>query len=88
MASLQEQVSAAVRALYGAQDAAQQQMANQWLIDFQQSEQAWHIPFVLLVPEQPDEVQFFAATLLVRKIRMEWVKLDQASRQELAQAVR
>jgi transportin-3 len=83
-----EQVSAAVHALYGAHDPSQQQQANQWLLSFQKSEQAWRVPFVLLVPEQPDEVQFFAATLLIQKVRTEWVKLDQASKQDLSQAIR
>ena len=79
--------AAAVQALYGGAPVAQAQ-ANQWLTSFQQSPEAWHVPFVLLAPEQPEEVQFFAATLLVRKVRSEWTKLDAGSRQGLSQATR
>ncbi|KAI3438234.1 hypothetical protein D9Q98_000671 [Chlorella vulgaris] len=83
-----EQVVAALHALYHANDTTQQAQANDWLTSFQRSDAAWQVPFVLLVPQQPDEVQFFAATLLVRKVRSEWTKLDAPSRQGLNQAIR
>lgn len=83
-----EQVIAAVRALYHAPDLAQKAQANQWLTSFQHSEEAWQVPFGLLTPAQPDEVQFFAATLLVRKVKSEWSKLDAGNRQGLNQAIR
>jgi hypothetical protein len=83
-----EQVVNAVRALYGAHNPAQQAQANAWLTAFQHSQEAWQVPLVLLAPEQPEDVQFFAATVLVRKVRTEWSKLDADSRQSLQQAIR
>ena len=83
-----EQVVAAVHALYHGANLTQQAQANHWLTAFQQSAEAWQVPFALLVPEQPEEVQFFAATLLVRKVRTDWSKLEAGSRQGLSQAIR
>ena len=83
-----EQVVAAVHALYHGANLTQKAQANHWLTAFQQSTEAWQVPFALLVPEQPEEVQFFAATLLVRKVRTDWCKLDAGSRQGLSQAIR
>lgn len=88
MSSTAEQVVAAVRVLYGPHNAAQQAQANAWLTAFQHSPEAWQVPFALLAPGHPGEVQFFGATLLVRKVRSEWSKLDVGSRQGLGQAIR
>lgn len=82
-----QQVVAAIRALYGANMSAQAQ-ANHWLTAFQHSPEAWQVPFALLAPDQPEEVQFFGCTLLLRKVRSEWSKLDAGSRQGLGQAIR
>lgn len=86
-AALEATAAAAVAALYYP-DPAQQALANQWLTAFQASDDAWRVPFPLLSPGQPQEVQFFAASLLVRKVRSEWARLDPPTRQALGQAIR
>ncbi|KAL4452382.1 hypothetical protein ABPG75_008044 [Micractinium tetrahymenae] len=88
MAGTAEQVVAAVRVLYGPPSVAAQAQANAWLTAFQGRPEAWQVPFELLAPGQPGEVQFFGATVLVRKVRSEWGKLEPGSRQGLSQAIR
>lgn len=79
----------ALQALYSpATSPAQKAQANHWLTAFQRSAEAWQVPFALLAADQAQEVQFFATTLLVRKVRSEWTKLDVGSRQGLGQACR
>ena len=87
MGSSPEQVVAAVQALYSSQP-DQQAHANAWLTSFQRSHEAWQVALHLLAPQQPQEVQFFAATLLVRKVRADWSKLEASTRQGLGQAIR
>ena len=87
-ATTPEQVVAAVHALYGGHGLAAQAAANTWLTGFQASGDAWRLPFALLEAGQPPEVLFFATTLLLRKVRGEWAKLDAPSRQGLAAAIR
>ena len=87
MAEAEQTVKQAVYALYSA-DAVQQAQANQWLTAFQQSNEAWHVSFRLISSDQPQELLFFAATLLVRKVKADWGKLEPLLRQELGQAVR
>lgn len=85
----EQQVVQALQALYSpATSPAQKTQANHWLTAFQHSAEAWQVPFALLAAEQAQEVQFFATTLLVRKVRSEWNKLDAGSRQGLGQACR
>lgn len=83
----EQSVRQAVYALYSS-DAVQQAQANQFLTNFQQSHEAWHVSFRLLAPDQPQELLFFAATLLVRKVKSDWGKLQPGQRQELNQAIR
>lgn len=80
-------VRQAVYALYTG-GAGQQAQANQWLTAFQQSQDAWQVAFRLIAPDQAQEVLFFAAALLVRKVKADWGKLQPSQRQELGQAVR
>ncbi len=77
----------AVYALYSS-DAVQQAQANQWLTSFQHTHDAWHVSFRLVAPDQPQELLFFAVTLLVRKVKADWGKLEPQTRQELNQAIR
>ena len=71
-------IRAAVRTLYGISSPAAQE-ANAFLIEFQQSETAWQIAHGLLQYNEPKEIQFFAASLLVRKFReREWHRTDQS----------
>ncbi len=88
MASTAEQVAAAVCVLYGPPSVAAQAQANAWLTAFQGSAEAWQVPFELLAPGHPGEVQFFGVTVLVRKVRSEWVRLEAGNRQALSQAIR
>lgn len=88
MASTAEQVAAAVRVLYGPHSVAAQAQANAWLTAFQASPEAWQVPFDLLAPGCPGEVHFFGATVLVRKVRSEWGRLEAGNRQALSQAIR
>lgn len=88
MASTAQQVVAAVRVLYGPPSVAAQAQANAWLTAFQGSPDAWQVPFELVAPGQPSEVQFFGTTVLVRKVRSEWGRLEAGDRQGLNQAIR
>jgi hypothetical protein len=54
----------------------QQAAANHWLTAFQRSDDAWAALFQLLAAGEAQEVQFFAASLLVRKVRSDWGRLD------------
>ncbi|GAB4818769.1 hypothetical protein N2152v2_005815 [Parachlorella kessleri] len=87
MAEAEQTVKQAVYALYSA-DAVQQAQANQWLTAFQQSNEAWQVSFRLISRDQPQELLFFAATLLVRKVKADWGRLEPPLRQELGQATR
>jgi hypothetical protein len=71
MASSADSVRQAVLALYRG-DPNQAQEANSWLITFQQSPEAWQTGHALVNTDEPPEIQFFAASLLVRKVRAEW----------------
>jgi len=75
MASSADSVRQAVMALYKG-DPNQAQKANSWLIEFQQSPEAWQTGYALVNTEEPPEIQFFAASLLVRKVRAEWHSTD------------
>ena len=77
----------AVTALYSG-DWAQQTQANAWLASWQQSQEAWAAAFALLAVDQPQDLQFFAATVLARKVKAEWPKLEVGHRQSLNQAIR
>ncbi|XP_038696158.1 transportin MOS14 isoform X2 [Tripterygium wilfordii] len=54
--------------------------ANQWLVQFQQTEAAWEVAISLLTSDQPFiadfEVEFFAAQMLKRKIQNEGHQLQ------------
>lgn len=77
-----------MRVLYGPPSVATQAQANAWLTAFQGSAEAWQVPFELLTPSRPGEVQFFGVTVLVRKVRSEWGRLEAGNRQALSQAIR
>jgi hypothetical protein len=77
MTSSADSVRQAVLALYRG-DQAQQGIANSWLIAFQQSPEAWQTAHALVNKDEPPEIQFFAASLLVRKVRAEFYSTDPA----------
>lgn len=80
-----ESVRQAVLALYRG-NLAQQADANTWLTDFQKSTEAWQTAHELLQQTEPQEIQFFAASLLIRKVRSEWARTDPALQQQLQTA--
>ena len=73
MALSVDSVRAAVVALYRGDP-----QANSYLTSFQNTPEAWHVALALITPNEPPEVQFFAASLLVRKVRAEWHSTDPA----------
>ena len=77
----------AVQSLYS-WDPAQQAQANSWLNEFQATEGAWKAAGAVFQESEPHEVQFFAASLLLRKARTEWGQTDLAARVELRQMFR
>ena len=85
---------AAVAALYGPDLAARQQ-ANLWLNSFAGTAPAWEAALSLLQPAAGGgssggsslEVLFFAANLLLTKIRNDWGKLNQEQREHITLAV-
>lgn len=85
MASSADSVRQAVLALYRG-DPNQAQQANSWLIQFQQSPEAWQTGHALVNADEPPEIQFFAASLLVRKVRAEWHSTDPALQSQLQAA--
>ena len=75
MEELQTQVAQAVHVLNHDSQSCNRVAANQWLIQFQQSDAAWQVATSLLTSSQPHsadfEVEFFAAQILKRKVS-EW----------------
>lgn len=80
----EDTVVQAVIALYTG-NTTQQTQANQWLTSFQQTNEAWQAGLNLLTVNQRPEIQFFAATLLVRKTRSDWGKLEPSTRHAMHQ---
>eukprot|EP00036_Acanthoecidae_sp_10tr_P018639 CAMPEP_0206298314 /NCGR_PEP_ID=MMETSP0106_2-20121207/6625_1 /ASSEMBLY_ACC=CAM_ASM_000206 /TAXON_ID=81532 /ORGANISM="Acanthoeca-like sp., Strain 10tr" /LENGTH=82 /DNA_ID=CAMNT_0053729009 /DNA_START=386 /DNA_END=631 /DNA_ORIENTATION=+ len=57
--------------------------ADQWLVEFQSSEEAW-VTSIHLLESENDEVQGFAANVLLQKARGEASGLPDTSRDELS----
>ena len=64
MSSTADSVRQAILALYRG-DQTQQAIANSWLIEFQQSQEAWQTALALLNKDEPPEIQFFAASCVL-----------------------
>jgi hypothetical protein len=85
MADQLTQVRHAIAALYSsAGDQAAQ--ANLFLQQVQQTEAAWHIGIQLCNVNEPTQVQFFAVSLLLRKVRTCWHATLPSTRQSLCSA--
>ena len=83
----QENVLLAVKMLYGG-PTEQQGAAASWLSAVTHSPQAWHIAWALLGEQGAVEVQFFAANMLLTKVRHDWKRLTPSERTSLIGSVR
>ena len=82
-----ENVLLAIGALYGGQ-ASQQNAASTWLNHVQTSPDAWQIALELLAKQAAIEVHFFAANMLLTKVRHDWTRLQPSKRMSLLGIVR
>lgn len=80
------QLLQAITALYGGAPGAQQQ-ANTWLDSFSKQPAAWEACLALLEARQSPEICFFAANMLLTKVRGEWHKLEEGQRSQMASAI-
>ena len=82
------QLVAAVGTLYGS-DPVSANDANAWLQQVAASPQAWELCLrVLAAPAHGQETLYFAANVLLSKVRREWGDLPQDTRTHLTQAMR
>lgn len=79
------QVHAAISALYGS-DASQQKSANDFLVAFAATGQAWETSLQLVGTSDPS-VQYFGANMLYGKVKSDWSTLPEAHRAEFVSAV-
>ena len=84
MSSVQE-VHAAIQALYG-QNAAQQKQANEFLVRFAATPQAWEVS-LQLVAVNDSAVCYFGANMLYGKCKSDWATLPEAHRAQFVGAV-
>ncbi|KAM0058466.1 putative importin-beta domain, armadillo-like helical, exportin-1/Importin-beta [Helianthus debilis subsp. tardiflorus] len=87
---LQIQVAQAVHVLNHDTQSCNRVSANQWLVQFQQTDAAWEIATSILTSDQPVsdfEVEFFAAQLLKRKIQNEGHCLHLEAKESLVNAL-
>ncbi|KNA10892.1 hypothetical protein SOVF_140110 isoform B [Spinacia oleracea] len=94
MEELQIQVAQAVNVLNHDSQSCNRVAANQWLIQFQQSEAAWEVATSLLTSSSHPpplfsefEVEFFAAQILKRKIHNEGYYLQSVAKDALLNAL-
>ena len=80
----------AVAVLYGTQDPAERNRANEWLNTFAETTEAWEtsLNLVGLNNGHAVEVQFFAANMLYNKVRREFHALGEGEKQGVLQALR
>lgn len=90
---LQNQVAQAVHVLNHDAQSCNRVSANQWLVQFQQTDAAWEIATSILTSDHPKpyisdfEVEFFAAQVLKRKIQNEGHCLQLESKEALVNAL-
>lgn len=92
MNELQAKVAQAVHVLNHHSQSCDRVSANQWLVQFQQTEAAWDVATSLLTSSsdlsQPNfEVEFFAAQILRRKIQNEGYRLQLDTKDSLLDAL-
>ena len=83
-----EDVARAIEALHNVHNPDQLRDASQWLNAFSETNEAWEISITLLVPERPAPVQFFAANMLLAKVRRDWGRLSPDNRTAVSTAIR
>lgn len=76
----------AITALYGYGGGAG--AANQWLNSFSKSPAAWSACLELVQPSEQPEVAFFAANMLLSKVRAEWHKLSGEQQSQMGATIR
>ena len=82
-----ENVLLAIKVLYdGPSD--QQSAASSWLNTVTNAAQAWHIAWALLGEPCSVEVHFFAANMLLTKVRHDWKRLAPNDQTSLISSVR
>ncbi|KAL6746654.1 hypothetical protein V8C86DRAFT_2935891, partial [Haematococcus lacustris] len=86
-AAMAEEFRAAIQALFGSTNMADQQRANQWLTAFCATPEAWEACIGLLNNSMPVTVLFFAANALLVKSRGDWSKLDSNQRAQLSATI-
>lgn len=90
---LQNQVAQAVHVLNHDAQSCNRVSANQWLVQFQQTDAAWEIATSILTSDRPKpyvsdfEVEFFAAQVLKRKIQNEGHCLQLEAKESLVNAL-
>lgn len=90
---LQIQVAQAVHVLNHDTQSCNRVSANQWLVQFQQTDAAWEIATSILTADHPTpyvsdfEVEFFAAQVLKRKIQNEGHCLQLEAKESLVNAL-
>lgn len=90
MSELQISVAQAVRVLNHDSQSCNRVAANQWLVQFQQSDAAWEVATSLLTASDHPldfEVEFFAAQILRRKIQNEGYYLQLPAKDALLNAL-
>ncbi|KAJ4729616.1 Transportin like [Melia azedarach] len=89
---LQIKVAQAVHVLNHDTESCNRVAANQWLVQFQQTDAAWEVATSILTSDRPSfladfEVEFFAAQILKRKIQNEGYYLQSAAKDALLNAL-
>ncbi|XP_068665296.1 transportin MOS14 isoform X2 [Aristolochia californica] len=88
---LQLKVAQAVQVLNHDSQSCNRVAANQWLVQFQQSDAAWEVATSILTSDRPFhvdfEVEFFAAQILKRKIQNEGYYLQLGAKDALLNAL-
>ncbi|KAH9791451.1 Xpo1 domain-containing protein [Citrus sinensis] len=89
---LQIKVAQAVHVLNHDTESCNRVAANQWLVQFQQTDAAWEIATSILTSDRQSfladfEVEFFAAQILKRKIQNEGYYLQSAAKDALLNAL-
>ncbi len=77
----------AIKVLYGG-PSDQQSAASSWLNTITSSAQAWHTAWALLGEPCSVEVHFFAANMLLKKVRHDWKRLSADEQSSLVGSVR
>jgi hypothetical protein len=70
-----QSIQEAVVVLYSTGDPGKREQANQYLMAFTETEEAWSVGLELLTSCDVREVQYFAANVVYTKITRDWMQL-------------